>query len=197
MSFADHVVGRKKVARGARGLHHHSFVVHDRAIVVRAHRVTNDGIGPCTGGGARQSRVPRYDRDCFDISATYRTRGAMGGNLAFNACLVTIGATGGIAPVISWRAIDAFQIRWGIGFVMIRAARAIRADGASCAATSDIAHDRHPAARRNRTRRACRAAAVRIATISSAAASTTIGESQFVQPTDDLTPEKVRKYKPG
>ena len=118
----------------------------------------------------------------------------MGGNLAFNASFVSIGAAGSIASVVAGRTIDAFHKWIGTHFVVIRAACAFQANGTNLAAASNIAHDGRAAARTRcgRTRRTSRAAVVCIAAISGAAASfTTIGELQILQTTDDLTAEKT------
>jgi hypothetical protein len=146
--LADRVATRKEAAGLAHRLHHHAVVGDHGAnsVGVRAHRITDDGVGPGARGAAFQDRVIRVRYRC-QIAATNGSRWTMRGQLAFDACFVVADAATGLAVVRSRRASDAFELRCGVR-LMVVTARALDANRTCRTATRDITHDRLAAARR-------------------------------------------------
>lgn len=116
--------------------------------------------------------------------------------LAFYARFVSTGTAGRIAPIGCRRRIDAYRIALAI----VIAACAFDTDWTNLAATCDVAHDRHAAARRRRrARRTARNIAASAAAISATARAATgcaCAKPQFVESSDELTTKRARAGEP-
>lgn len=196
--LAHEVSCREQFVWLASGLDHHPAIVDHWAIVCGAHWVTCDCVRPGTGGGTGEANEPRHDGNGFNVAATDGVLRAMAWQLAFDTGFETIRSARGIAAVVAWRTIDAFDEWIGIGLVMVGATRTLTSDGAKRTAAFDIGYVRDSTARGRRTRNAASADSFATgASSSSRSAGWITSQNEVFEASEELASEASPKNHPG